>query len=140
MKNVKFAFTQTVQHLHPDLETQIEYMGVAQINGAEVWIKCLTATQNLLIKGAMETDFGGVTEPQCAELAIPITLIDQSWANGAMGQLLGACRFHALNEAYKQEAAEEEVKLTEFEAEHRNDSNRGFVPNPNDRKYMNADY
>ena len=140
MKNVKFAFTQTVQHLHPDLETQIEYMGVAQINGAEVWIKCLTATQNLLIKGAMETDFGGVTEPQCAELAIPITLIDQSWAKGAMGQLLGACRFRALNEAYKQEGVDEETKLAKFEAEHRNDNNGGFVPNPNDRKYMNADY
>jgi len=140
MKNVKFAFTQIAQHLHPDLETQIEYAGVAQINGAEVWIKCLTATQNLLIKGAMETDFGGVTEPQCAELGIPVTLIDQSWANGAMGQLLGACRFHALNEAYRQEGVEEETKLAKFEAEHRNDNNSGFVPNPNDRKYMNADY
>lgn len=132
MKNVKFAFTQTVQHLHPHLETEIEYAGVAQINGEEVWIKCLTATQNLLIHGS---DASTRTEPQCAELAIPITAEDQAWANGTMGQLLGKCRYHALNETYKMEAAEGEAKLAAFSKKH----NRGFIPNPHDTKYMNAE-
>lgn len=110
MTTIKFSFTNTVQHLHPDLETEIEYIGVARVHDGIVLIKCLTATQSLLIKGAKEIDLGGITEPQCAELEIPETLKDQSWANGAMGRLLGQCRHAALQEVYRQEKAETAIR------------------------------
>lgn len=125
MKNVKFAFKTTVQHDHPHLETEIEYAGVAQSSEGSVWIKCLTATQNLLVHGAPTSN---VSEPQCVELAMPITAEDQAWTTGTMGQLLGKCRFHALQEVYRQEKAEQAIREENEFAPERPDLTKPIMP------------
>lgn len=132
MARIKFQFSVTTQHLHPDLETEMQYIGVASVIGAAIRIECLTATQHLLIKGADKSE--NKTEPQCAQLAIPLSLNDQC-VSGAMGRLMEQCRHYALQAYEAQRKAENSDAFATLEER----PNNGFIPSPNDLKYMNAE-
>ena len=112
---VNFSFSQTLQTAHPDKQVEIIFSGEALV----------TELEEVQIYRVYDTDpvYGMF-------LDIPKGYLSQNLATGEMGEFLGKCR----------EAARKEYKKALEPAEHRNDHNSGFVPNPNDRKYMNADY
>lgn len=108
---VNFTIQQILQTLHPNQEICIYFKGTAFVTDTEQ-VRIISVSLN--------------DEP----LPIPAGYTDQNLATGEMGAFLGKCR----------EAARKEYKKALEPAEYRNDHNSGFVPNPNDRKYMNADY
>lgn len=118
---VNFAFSQNLTTAYPGLQIAFTFAGEALVNGDSVQIYRVFSDKNM----------GG------HPLTIPSGYDAQNLAIGDMGRFLGECRDAARKAAYKLEKERKENDVADWESEPRNG---GFMPNPNDIKYMNEDH
>ena len=110
---VAFSWNQVLDSYSPAISITVVFSGVASI-------KDINANDVDIISCSAKWD---------GSLAPESVFVGRGIVGSAQNFFLGKCREAARNAYYKE-------RMKEAAIQH----NSGFVPNPNDRKYMNADY